>query len=63
MPGAAYNRDAVKARHVIRQMLDVLFDLLLKNIVSVTRRLALASSEVWHTDIWSVQAFVLLSVD
>ncbi|EED83484.1 predicted protein, partial [Postia placenta Mad-698-R] len=34
MPGAAYNRDAVKARHVIRQMLDVLFDLLLKNITS-----------------------------
>ncbi|KAF9805379.1 hypothetical protein IEO21_09066 [Rhodonia placenta] len=34
MPGAAYNRDAVKARHVIRQMLDVPFDLLLKNITS-----------------------------
>lgn len=44
MPGAAYNRDAAKARHVIRQMLDVPFDLLLKNITSGVYKPSFASA-------------------
>ncbi|OSX58689.1 hypothetical protein POSPLADRAFT_1060579 [Postia placenta MAD-698-R-SB12] len=44
MPGAAYNRDAAKARHVIRQMLDVPFDLLVKNITSGVYKPSFASA-------------------